>query len=136
MPTYEYTCEKCDCSFEWVQSMSSEPLKTCPKEVCGMKKKWGKGKVRRAIGTGAGLIFKGSGFYITDYRSEGYKEAAKKDSAGASASPAAAPASSESKSASSGSESGTATAKTAESKPAETKAAVKPAPAKKGGKKK
>ena len=44
-------------------------------------KKWGKGKVRRQLGTGAGLIFKGSGFYITDYRSEGYKQAAKKDSA-------------------------------------------------------
>lgn len=43
-------------------------------------KKWGKGKVRRAIGAGAGLIFKGSGFYITDYRSEGYKAAAKKES--------------------------------------------------------
>ena len=43
-------------------------------------KKWGKGKVRRAIGAGAGLIFKGSGFYITDYRSEGYKQAAKKES--------------------------------------------------------
>ena len=43
-------------------------------------KKWGKGKVRRLLGTGAGLIFKGSGFYITDYRSEGYKQAAKKDS--------------------------------------------------------
>jgi len=43
-------------------------------------KKWGKGKVRRLVGTGAGLIFKGSGFYITDYRSEGYKQAAKKDS--------------------------------------------------------
>ena len=45
-------------------------------------KKWGKGKVRRAIGAGAGLIFKGSGFYITDYRSEGYKQAAKKESGG------------------------------------------------------
>lgn len=44
-------------------------------------KKWGKGKVKRAIGAGAGLIFKGSGFYITDYRSENYKAAAKKDSA-------------------------------------------------------
>ena len=43
-------------------------------------KRWGKGKVRRLLGTGAGLIFKGSGFYITDYRSEGYKQAAKKES--------------------------------------------------------
>ena len=123
MPTYEYTCEKCDCSFEWVQSMSSDPLKTCPKEVCGMKK-WGKGKVKRAIGTGAGLIFKGSGFYITDYRSEGYKEAAKKDTTAAT--PAA-----ETKS--TAPEKGTAPAKPAEVKPVETKAAAKPV--KKAGKK-
>jgi predicted nucleic acid-binding Zn ribbon protein len=60
--------------------MSENSLTTCPKELCGMKK-WGKGKVKRAIGAGAGLIFKGSGFYITDYRSENYKAAAKKDSA-------------------------------------------------------
>jgi putative FmdB family regulatory protein len=79
MPTYEYTCEKCQKGFECVQSMKDEPFKTCPKEYCQMKK-WGKGKVRRLMGTGAGLIFKGSGFYITDYRSEGYKAAAKKDS--------------------------------------------------------
>jgi putative FmdB family regulatory protein len=94
MPTYEYNCDKCGHSFELVQPMSAEPLKTCPKDKCGMKR-WGKGKVKRAIGTGAGLIFKGSGFYITDYRSEGYKEAAKKDS-GTPAAPAktdAAPAS-------------------------------------------
>ena len=62
------------------QSMKDEPFKTCPESACRMKK-WGKGKVRRQIGTGAGLIFKGSGFYITDYRSEGYKQEAKKDSA-------------------------------------------------------
>ncbi len=54
--------------------MKDEPLKICPDKKC-------KGKVKRLIGTGAGLIFKGSGFYITDYRSEGYKQAAKKDSA-------------------------------------------------------
>lgn len=59
--------------------MKDEPLKTCPEKLCRMKK-WGKGKVRRLLGTGAGLIFKGSGFYITDYRSEGYKQAAKKES--------------------------------------------------------
>lgn len=63
--------------------MSDAPLKTCPKELCGLKK-WGKGKVKKIIGAGAGLIFKGSGFYITDYRSENYKAAAKKDSAPAS----------------------------------------------------
>ena len=59
--------------------MKDDALKTCPQARCQMKK-WGKGKVRRLLGTGAGLIFKGSGFYITDYRSEGYKQAAKKDS--------------------------------------------------------
>src|ERR1700722_4016789 len=78
MPTYEYVCLKCDHKFEKVQSMSDATLKTCPKELCGMKK-WGKGKVKRAISSGAGLIFKGSGFYITDYRSENYKAGAKKD---------------------------------------------------------
>ena len=59
--------------------MKDDALKTCPQARCKMKK-WGKGKVRRLLGTGAGLIFKGSGFYITDYRSDGYKQAAKKDS--------------------------------------------------------
>jgi predicted nucleic acid-binding Zn ribbon protein len=59
--------------------MSDKALTVCPKELCGMKK-WGKGKVKKKIGAGAGLIFKGSGFYITDYRSENYKESAKKES--------------------------------------------------------
>lgn len=100
MPTYEYECEKCRSSFELFQSMKDEPLTVCPKEQC-LQKKWGKGKVKRLLGTGAGLIFKGSGFYITDYRSEGYKTAAKADSGnGSSAS------------------GGTAETKKAESKPA------------------
>ena len=129
MPTYEYTCAKCECSFEWVQTMSSEPLKTCPKEVCGQKK-WGKGKVKRAIGTGAGLIFKGSGFYITDYRSDGYKDAAKKDTAPAAATPSPAPAA-ESKS--TPADKGTTPAKPVEIKSSETKTPAKPA--KKAGKK-
>jgi putative FmdB family regulatory protein len=81
MPTYEYVCEKCDHKFDHFQSIKDEAIKTCPQEKCGMKK-WGKGKVRRTIGAGAGLIFKGSGFYITDYRSENYKQAAKKESGG------------------------------------------------------
>ena len=81
MPTYEYVCEKCDHKFDHFQSIKDEAIKTCPREKCGMKK-WGKGKVRRAIGAGAGLIFKGSGFYITDYRSENYKASAKKESGG------------------------------------------------------
>jgi len=75
MPTYEYECAKCKKTFEAFQSMKDDPYKTCPKDKCLMKA-WGKGKVKRLIGAGAGLIFKGSGFYITDYRSEGYKSAA------------------------------------------------------------
>ena len=78
MPTYEYSCEKCGKTFETFQSMRDEPLRECPKELC-RQKKWGHGKVKRLLGTGAGLIFKGSGFYITDYRSNSYKEGAKKD---------------------------------------------------------
>jgi putative FmdB family regulatory protein len=79
MPTYEYECAKCKKTFEIVQSMKDDALKTCPKPLC-RQKTWGKGKVKRKIGAGAGLIFKGSGFYITDYRSEGYKKS-KSDSA-------------------------------------------------------
>jgi putative FmdB family regulatory protein len=63
MPTYEYACPKCGHHFETFQSMKDEPLKKCPK--C---KKTG---LKRLLGTGAGLIFKGSGFYITDYKNKG-----------------------------------------------------------------
>ncbi|MCC6234800.1 MAG: zinc ribbon domain-containing protein [Verrucomicrobiales bacterium] len=79
MPTYQYECDKCGHHFEVFQSMKDNALTTCPKEHCP-KSRWGRGKITRQLGTGAGLIFKGSGFYITDYRSEGYKAAAKKDS--------------------------------------------------------
>jgi len=79
MPTYEYECSKCKKTFEAFQSMKDDAYKSCPKDKCRMKT-WGKGKVKRLIGAGAGLIFKGSGFYITDYRSEGYKSAAKSES--------------------------------------------------------
>jgi putative FmdB family regulatory protein len=79
MPTYEYHCQKCDQNFEAFQSMRDEPFRECPKDLCRLRK-WGHGKVKRLLGTGAGVIFKGSGFYITDYRSESYKEAAKKES--------------------------------------------------------
>jgi putative FmdB family regulatory protein len=78
MPTYEFACEKCGKTFEAYQSMRDEPFRECPKEHC-QQKRWGHGKVKRLLGTGAGLIFKGSGFYITDYRSNSYKEGAKKD---------------------------------------------------------
>jgi putative FmdB family regulatory protein len=78
MPTYEYSCEKCGKNFDVFQSMSDETFKECPKDHCQMKR-WGHGRVKRLLGTGAGLIFKGSGFYITDYRSNNYKEGAKKE---------------------------------------------------------
>ena len=81
MPTYEYHCLKCDKNFEVFQSMKDDAFKTCPEAQCPMKP-WGRGEVKRLLGTGAGLIFKGSGFYTTDYRSEGYKQAAKKDTGG------------------------------------------------------
>jgi putative FmdB family regulatory protein len=80
MPTYEYICEKCGHEFETARSIAAKPLLVCPKELCP-KKKWGRGKVKKKISAGTGLLFKGSGFYITDYRSEKYKDAAKKDSA-------------------------------------------------------
>ena len=112
MPTYEYVCEKCGHQFEKFQPISAAPLAVCPKELCA-RKRWGKGKVKRTIGAGAGLIFKGSGFYITDYRSEKYKEAAKKDTAPAASS------SSSGKTASGG-ESGSGSTKAA--KPAKTPA--------------
>lgn len=70
MPTYEYECKKCGHEFEVFQRITAEPVKKCPK--C-------KAQVRRKIGSGAGLLFKGSGFYITDYRSEGYRNAAQAD---------------------------------------------------------
>ncbi len=79
MPTYDYKCAKCKKTFEIFQSMKDDALTVCPEDHCQMKK-WGKGPIKRQLGAGAGLIFKGSGFYITDYRSEGYKAAAKKDS--------------------------------------------------------
>ena len=95
MPTYEYVCEKCGHQFEKFQPISAKALTVCPEELCAQKR-WGKGKVKRAIGAGAGLIFKGSGFYSTDYRSDKYKEAAKKDVAPvASSSTTEKPASSE-----------------------------------------
>ncbi len=78
MPTYEYACQKCGQNFDAFQSMRDEPYRQCPKELCRLKK-WGHGKVKRLLGAGAGLIFKGSGFYTTDYRSNSYREGAKKD---------------------------------------------------------
>ena len=70
MPTYEYECKECGYKFEMFQDMTDKPLKKCPE--CG-------GAVNRLIGTGGGFIFKGGGFYATDYRSESYKKGAKAD---------------------------------------------------------
>jgi putative FmdB family regulatory protein len=71
MPTYDYECDACDHRFDAFQTISEDPLKKCPK--CGKK------KLRRLFGAGAGVIFKGSGFYLTDYRSDSYKQAAAAD---------------------------------------------------------
>lgn len=87
MPTYDYVCDACDHEMEEFQSITAKPLKKCP--ACG------KSKLRRLIGAGAGVIFKGSGFYETDYRSDSYKKSAKSDSD--SASPAKTETKSESK---------------------------------------
>jgi putative FmdB family regulatory protein len=79
MPTFDYHCSKCNQNFDAFQSMRDEPFRECPKQLCRLPK-WGHGRVKRLLGTGAGIIFKGSGFYTTDYRSDSYKEAAKKES--------------------------------------------------------
>src|SRR4051812_27389112 len=76
MPTYEYQCENCGHRFEKFQSIKAPAIRKCPE--CG------KNTVKRLLGTGAGIIFKGSGFYTTDYRSESYKSDAKSDSGGGS----------------------------------------------------
>jgi putative FmdB family regulatory protein len=71
VPTYEYACEACGAQFERLESIKARPLRKCPK--CG------RNKLQRLIGTGAGIIFKGSGFYETDYRSESYKKGAESE---------------------------------------------------------
>jgi len=71
MPTYEYECDACGHRFEKFQSIKARPVKTCPE--CA------KTSVRRLIGSGGAIIFKGSGFYTTDYRSAEYKKAASAD---------------------------------------------------------
>jgi len=99
MPLYEYKCDACGHEFERFQSITAAPIKRCPE--CG------KAKVRRLISTGAGLIFKGSGFYITDYRDKSYTDKANAESGSTS------------------NGDGKADAKSAESKPAETKSETK-----------
>jgi putative FmdB family regulatory protein len=110
MPTYDYKCDTCGHKFEQLQSINAGSLKKCPK--CG------KLKLKRLLGTGVGVIFKGSGFYETDYRSEGYKKAAQNDKPASSTSTESKMEKTETKK---------------ESKPAatETKTESKPAPKKK-----
>jgi len=76
MPTYDYACESCDHQFEQFQSITAKPLKKCPE--CGRM------SLKRLIGSGAGVIFKGSGFYQTDYRTENYKKAKESETSTAS----------------------------------------------------
>ena len=71
MPTYDYICESCGYEFERFQSIAARPIRKCPK--CG------KGSLKRLIGAGSGVIFKGAGFYQTDYRSESYKKGEKSE---------------------------------------------------------
>ncbi len=71
MPTYAYVCQSCQHEFDAFQSITAKPLRVCP--ACGQN------ALKRLIGSGAGIIFKGSGFYCTDYRSDGYKSAASSD---------------------------------------------------------
>jgi len=78
MPTYKYRCQKCKRRHEAFQSITAKPLAKCPK--CG-------GRLERLLGSGSGFIFKGSGFYITDYRSKSYHEAKKKDQPQSGSSP-------------------------------------------------
>ncbi len=78
MPTYDYECNACGHTFEKFQSITASAVRKCPE--CS------KLKVRRLIGTGAGIIFKGSGFYQTDYRSDSYRKAAEKDKSAATSS--------------------------------------------------
>ena len=93
MPTYDYECQKCGHRFEVFQSMKDSRLTDCPLEACP-------GPVKRLLGTGAGIIFKGSGFYQTDYRSDSYKKAASSDkTSGSGEAPASGGASTETKSA-------------------------------------
>jgi putative FmdB family regulatory protein len=78
MPTYDYVCDKCGHEFELFQKMSDPPRRRCPR--C-------RGTIRRRIGAGSGLLFKGSGFYATDYRSSEYKTKAKEESSGPKVAP-------------------------------------------------
>ncbi len=76
MPTYEYICNACEHEFERFQSITEAPVRTCPK--CGKR------SAKRRIGSGAGILFRGSGFYETDYRTDDYRKKAKSETDAAS----------------------------------------------------
>lgn len=118
MPTYEYECTACGHKFEEWQSITADPVTKCPE----CKKK----KVKRLLGTGGAIIFKGSGYYQTDYRSDSYKKAEKADSASSS---------SDSKSSESKSSSSTESAGTTSSSPAPTEKKTESKPKKNDSKK-
>lgn len=118
MPTYEYECTACGHKFEEWQSITADPVTKCPE----CKKK----KVKRLLGTGGAIIFKGSGYYQTDYRSDSYKKAEKADSASSS---------SDSKSSESKSSSNTESAGTTSSSPAPTEKKTESKPKKNDSKK-
>jgi putative FmdB family regulatory protein len=123
MPTYEYRCDACGHQFERFQSIMAAPIKRCPE--CG------KAKVKRLIGTGAGLIFKGSGFYITDYRDKSYTDKAKADTGSTSSDK------SEKSDSKSATETKASDSKSSDSKSSETKPATPaPKPEKKSSKSK
>ena len=119
MPTYDYICDACQHEMELFQNISEEPIKKCPE--CGKK------KLRRLFGTGGGIIFKGSGFYTTDYRSDSYRKSAASDSSSSSSASSGAEGKSEGKSESKGE---TKPEAKSESKPSESK------PSDSGGKRK
>ena len=116
MPTYDYQCANCGHKFEKFQSMSSPPVKKCPQ--CG------ENTVKRLIGIGAGVIFKGGGFYETDYRSDKYKADAKKETGGGE---------SKAEGGDKGKSEGKADAKPEQKTPETKAAAAEPAPAKSNG---
>ena len=95
MPTYEYRCHTCGINFEYLQSMSAAALAKCPSEVCPLEEeRKGTGDVERRISAGTGLVFKGSGFYITDYKgsssSPGHETGAATKEGGGTTTPGAA----------------------------------------------
>ena len=121
MPTYEYKCDACGHAFEKFQSIKADPIKVCPN--CGQE------RVRKLISMGGGLIFKGSGFYITDYRDKGYADSAKADGGGDAKAEATGDAKSDKAEKPAGAEPGKSADKPSESKPSEAKpAAATPTP--------